>query len=193
MSDVLIRIPRSLQVVNSNGKRYVRCEACGELVERTIVTHLKKVHPALWQEYISEFSRLRQRGHSYQEIMWHFGRAFSWTVVERALAEAGVLFSPKGRVGGPLEPKDFSLETTTVWSFPSRGKWAVHDSNYRGNWAPEVPRNLIMRFSRPGHWVLDPCVGGGTTSIEAAILSRNFVGFDVRMAAVELARRKLRR
>jgi hypothetical protein len=33
-----------------------------------------------------------------------------------------------------LQPKDFKLETTTVWSFKSRGNWATHNGNYRGNW-----------------------------------------------------------
>ncbi|EQD28533.1 DNA methylase N-4/N-6, partial [mine drainage metagenome] len=38
-----------------------------------------------------------------------------------------------------LQPDDFELETTTVWSFPSRGKWATHylNAKYRGNWAPQ--------------------------------------------------------
>lgn len=38
-----------------------------------------------------------------------------------------------------VEPKEFALETTTVWSFENRGKWATHRGNYRGNWAPEIP------------------------------------------------------
>ncbi len=40
---------------------------------------------------------------------------------------------------------DFSLEKTTVWSFEHRGNWATHRGNYRGNWAPQIPRNLIIR------------------------------------------------
>ncbi|GBD10408.1 hypothetical protein HRbin23_00049 [bacterium HR23] len=44
-----------------------------------------------------------------------------------------------------LQPAEFRLETTTVWSFENRGKWATHRGDYRGNWAPEIPRNLILR------------------------------------------------
>ncbi|MFN3870962.1 MAG: DNA methylase, partial [Aquificaceae bacterium] len=33
-------------------------------------------------------------------------------------------------------PEDYRLEDSTVWSFPSRGNWATHKSNYRGNWSP---------------------------------------------------------
>src|SRR5438309_3287885 len=40
-------------------------------------------------------------------------------------------------------------ERNTVWSFPERGKWATHDGQYRGNWSPFVPRNLILRYTAP--------------------------------------------
>jgi hypothetical protein len=49
-----------------------------------------------------------------------------------------------------LQPADFELEQTTVWSFPDRGTWATHQGNYRGNWAPQIPRNLILRYTQPG-------------------------------------------
>lgn len=45
------------------------------------------------------------------------------------------------------QPKDFELETSTVRSFPRRGKWATHNSKYRGNRSPDVVRNLILRYS----------------------------------------------
>lgn len=59
-----------------------------------------------------------------------------------------------------LQPKDFNLETTTLWSFPDRGTWATHylNSKYRGNWAPQIPRNLILKYTKEGDIVLDPMV-----------------------------------
>jgi len=30
-------------------------------------------------------------------------------------------------------PDDYTIERTTVWSFPDRGSWATHKGNYRGN------------------------------------------------------------
>lgn len=50
----------------------------------------------------------------------------------------------KNHVITEYEPKDFKLETTTVWSFPERGEWATHKGNYRANWSPYIPRNLIL-------------------------------------------------
>ena len=88
-----------------------------------------------------------------------------------------------------LQPENFSPETTTVWSFPKRGEWATHylNSKYRGNWAPQVPRNLILEYTKPGESVLDPMVGSGTTLIECKLLGRKGIGVDINEDAVMVA------
>lgn len=82
---------------------------------------------------------------------------------------------------------EFTLEQTTVWSFPERGSWATHQSNYRGNWSPFIPRNLILKFTKEGDWVLDQMMGSGTTLVEAKLLGRNAIGVDINKDAVMLA------
>lgn len=91
-----------------------------------------------------------------------------------------------------LQPKDFRLETTTVWSFPERGYWATHNPSFRGNWAPQIPRNLILRYSNPGDLVLDQMCGYGTTLIECKLTGRNAKGFDINPKMVELSRKNLK-
>ncbi len=86
------------------------------------------------------------------------------------------------------EPDDFDLETTTVWSFPKRGKWATHSATYRGNWSPYIPRNLIVRYSKEKDLILDQFVGSGTTLVEAKLLNRNILGIDINPAALELCK-----
>ncbi len=88
------------------------------------------------------------------------------------------------------EPDDFELEMNTVWSFPNRGNWATHDSKYRGNWSPYIPRNLLLRYSKEGDLVLDQFAGGGTTLVEAKLLNRNIIGVDINPAALERCREK---
>jgi len=85
------------------------------------------------------------------------------------------------------QPRDFTLETTTVWSFPERGSWATHKGDYRGNWAPQVARNLIIRYSKRGELVLDQMCGGGTTLIECKLLGRNAIGVDINYDACIVA------
>ncbi|MBI4127131.1 site-specific DNA-methyltransferase [Candidatus Peregrinibacteria bacterium] len=87
-------------------------------------------------------------------------------------------------MGNKLHPENFELECTTVWAFPRRGNWATHTSDWRGNWSPEVTRNLILRYSKEGDTLLDPMIGGGTTAIEAKILNRNIICSDVNQIAL---------
>ena len=87
---------------------------------------------------------------------------------------------------------DINPEATTVWSFPKRGNWATHRPTYRGNWAPQIPRNLILKYTQEGDLVLDPMVGGGTTLIEAKLLNRDAIGADINPQAVKLAKESLK-
>lgn len=90
-----------------------------------------------------------------------------------------------------LHPENFDLECTTVWAFPRRGNWATHTSDWRGNWSPEVARNLILRYSKEGDILLDPMIGGGTTAIEAKILNRNIICSDINDIAIERTKKCL--
>lgn len=89
------------------------------------------------------------------------------------------------------EPDDFELEMTTHWSFPKRGDWATHDAKWRGNWSPYIPRNLLLRYSQKKDLVLDQFAGGGTTLVEAKLLSRDCIGVDVNEAALARCREKI--
>ena len=68
----------------------------------------------------------------------------------------------------------------------------IYSGGYRGNWSPYVPRNLILRYSKPGDWVLDQFSGSGTTLVEAKLLNRNAVGIDINPQSVSLSEANLK-
>ncbi len=86
---------------------------------------------------------------------------------------------------------EFKQEITTAWSFPERGNWATHNPKYRGNFAPQIARNLILNYTAENDLILDPMVGSGTTLIEAKLLNRNAIGIDINPDAVDLSNKAL--
>ncbi len=89
-----------------------------------------------------------------------------------------------------FEPKDFKEQQTTVWSFKQRGNWATHSGEYRGNWSPYIPRNVILKYSKPGEIVLDYFCGAGTTAVECKLLGRRCIALDINDKAIELAKKR---
>jgi len=181
---------------DKNDVRKIKC-FCGEVCSRSIVPHLKKVHPKKWQKWCMDFVRLRNKGWAHRRIMWKYRAIFSWTVIEREIKRIveqrkAQLKIPRKKEIAKWGPSDFELEKTTIWSFPKRGDWAVHQSDYRGNWPPEIPRNLILKYSKKGNIIFDPFVGGGTTLIEAYLLNRKSIGIDINPAAIKMSAERIK-
>lgn len=79
----------------------------------------------------------------------------------------------------------------TGLAFTNKTDWATYKSDWRGNWSPEVARNLILRYSNANDILLDPMIGGGTTAIEAKILNRHIICSDVNELALERTKKSL--
>ncbi len=90
-----------------------------------------------------------------------------------------------------FQPESYTPEEWTVWSFPDRGDWATHIGNYRGNWSPYIPRNLIDRYTKPGDNVCDPMVGSATTLVECKLMGRRGIGVDINPDAAMVAANRL--
>jgi len=75
--------------------------------------------------------------------------------------------------------------TDSLWIFPKRERGGGHLGWYWGNFIPQIPRQIMLRYSRQGDWVLDPFAGSGTTLIEAMRLKRNAVGIEINNEVVK--------
>ncbi|MFW9777523.1 MAG: DNA methyltransferase [Candidatus Heimdallarchaeota archaeon] len=62
--------------------------------------------------------------------------------------------------------------------------------SYPAKFLAKLPRGLISRFTSEGDLVLDPFVGGGTTGLEAMILNRKFIGYDINPFAIFVSKVK---
>ena len=133
-----------------------------------------------------EVNKLSIREVTYEEYLEYVRRNKEITIEDQVISLEPMKITR-------LEPVSEELTdvTTTVWSFPKRGAWATHKGDYRGNWAPQIPRALMLMYTKPGDTVLDQMVGSGTTCIEARILGRNCIGVDINYNAVILTLHRL--
>jgi hypothetical protein len=78
--------------------------------------------------------------------------------------------------------------TDSLWMIDRRDSSGVHSAGYWGNFIPQIPNQLMRRYTRRGDWVIDPFAGSGTTLIEGQRLGRNTLGVDLQPQIVERAR-----
>lgn len=83
----------------------------------------------------------------------------------------------------------------SVWDFGRSGgktNYSVHSiGEYPSKIRPLVFHEVVKRFSKKGDIVLDPFCGCGTMAVEAKILGRHSINYDVNPNAINLTKEKL--
>ncbi|KKQ32126.1 MAG: methylase N-4/N-6 domain protein [Candidatus Nomurabacteria bacterium GW2011_GWA1_37_20] len=87
--------------------------------------------------------------------------------------------------------KESEILTDSLWIFDKREKTGKHNGFYHGNFIPQIPRQLILRYTKKGEIVFDPFVGSGTTAYEAETLGRHFIGIDIQKNLVDELKSKV--
>ncbi|MBW7842110.1 MAG: hypothetical protein H3C40_05250 [Ignavibacterium sp.] len=59
----------------------------------------------------------------------------------------------------------------------------------RGNFQSQISKNLILKYSQEGEFILAPMIGSGTTLIEAKLLHPNADGIDINPEDIEISER----
>ena len=76
--------------------------------------------------------------------------------------------------------KDYDdILTDSLWLLGARDRSGPHVGDYWGNFVPQIPHQIIRRFTKPGEAVVDLFSGMGTTLIECRRLGRIGVGVEL--------------
>ncbi len=88
--------------------------------------------------------------------------------------------------------KDYpELITDSLWSLGSRAKASVHKGDYHGNFVPQIPEQVMRRFTRRHDVVLDMFCGMATTLIECRRLGRHGLGVELQPAICAQSQQRL--
>jgi DNA modification methylase len=78
--------------------------------------------------------------------------------------------------------------TDSLWILDKRDTSGAHLGWYWGNFIPQIPHQMMLRYTKKGEWVLDTFVGSGTTLIECRRLGRNGIGIELNQEVAQKAK-----
>jgi hypothetical protein len=89
-----------------------------------------------------------------------------------------------------LRWKEYSdVITDSLWVLPKRDTTGAHLGWYWGNFIPQIPHQLMLRYTKKMDWVLDMFLGSGTSLIESRRLGRNAIGVELNPKIARLAKK----
>lgn len=80
------------------------------------------------------------------------------------------------------------IHTDSLWLVNRRDGSGAHTAGYWGNFIPQIPHQMMRRYTKQGEWVLDTFAGSGTTLIEGQRLGRNTLGIELQDRMVQHAK-----
>jgi len=87
--------------------------------------------------------------------------------------------------------KELDINVDSLWLIGERDKTGKHANVYHGNFIPQIPNQLIRRYTKENEVVLDPFMGSGTTLFECEKLNRKFIGFDINTEIIKYVKEQM--
>lgn len=88
--------------------------------------------------------------------------------------------------------KELDINVDSLWMIGPRAKGGKRENNYHGNFVPQIPEQMIRRYTPENGVVLDMFMGSGTTLFEAETLQRKYIGFDINEEIISNVKSKMK-
>lgn len=83
------------------------------------------------------------------------------------------------------------IHTDSLWLVANRERGGARSAKYWGNFVPQIPHQMMRRYTKAGEWVLDVFAGSGTSLIEGQRLGRNTIGIELQPQVARMARKAI--
>lgn len=91
-----------------------------------------------------------------------------------------------------LEKNDLSdINVDSLWLIKARDKSGKHQNIYHGNFIPQIPDQLIRRYTQENEIIFEPFMGSGTTLFECERLKRKYIGFDINPVMIDYVKKMM--
>lgn len=87
--------------------------------------------------------------------------------------------------------KELDINVESLWIIGPRAKGNKHSNIYHGNFAPQIPNQMIRRYTEEGDTILEMFMGSGTSLYECETLNRNYIGFDINQEIIDYVNDKM--
>lgn len=79
----------------------------------------------------------------------------------------------------------------SLWIINNRDSEGTHCGDYHGNFIPQIPYQMMRRYTKKEDWILDAFLGSGTTLIEAKRMGRNGIGIEIDSHILNIAKKRV--
>lgn len=87
--------------------------------------------------------------------------------------------------------EQYEVQLDSLWLIPKRDSSGSLRKLHHGEFIPQIPRQAILRFTKPYDLVVDPFVGYGTTLVECQRLGRHGLGVEIEHTIADIAKKRL--
>ena len=87
--------------------------------------------------------------------------------------------------------KNLDINTDSLWLINARDKTGKHKNIYHGNFIPQIPNQLIQRYTKENDTIFEPFMGSGTTLFECENLNRQYIGIDINQQMIDYVSKQM--